>query len=880
MKNVSFVSGLLFLCAHAMAQNEVDGNTVPVKFSDVVAAHEQQQPSVWVNDDKETGTPPYIKGKFLHDAEDNDYQFDRWKWYWQQHLDPNGYMVSPVKTWNEWQQFQQKRKAARTTSSDMSAWTFAGPDSSGSNGSGVGRINVVAFHPTNSNTYWIGSPGGGAWKTTNNGVTWKNMTDKQPLLSISDIKFNPQNPNTIYLCTGDRDGADYYSTGVLKSYDGGATWHNTGLVWSESSMDLANSLLINPSDTNTLILGSSLGIYISHNGGTTWTLTPSSSALNIKQVLYNPADTNIVYATSRYKSPGVPGQIYRSADGGTTWAQITSFTDAYRIQLAVTPASAGTVKALVASSSPGNRYGLEGIYNSADAGLSYSLIYAGGCSGHTNILSFQQDGTGCGGQGQYDLSFAISPTNANNVYVGGVNGWQSATGGSTWVIMDQWSAYLSGVVTVHADKHFMGFNPLLPSRFFECNDGGIYWSDNPSGTSVWNDVTNGLGITEFYRVAVSNVATYQLAGAQDNGTKVQQFGASQDFLGGDGMECQLDPLDSNTAYASSQFGNIFAYTSGFTANISHNIPGTPTGGWITPFVLEPSCNLCLLAGYQDVYQSTDQGSSWTDLSGPLTGTSLLRVVTSLSDVNTIYATETGTAHIFYTNDGGATWTTITAPYSGAIISDIIVDKYDATKITVTFSGYSSPQVVTYSTGAGWAGFNTGLPNVPVNCINVDTSNLVAYIGTDIGVFYRDYAMTSWQPFQGGLPVVRVNDLQFDYATGSIWAATYGRSLWSSPRQLSSAAATLKTQTTVVPQNVRIFPNPNHGSFNVTLSNNFNKNVQLKLVNNIGSAVWVEHVPVNNGSPIKVNTGNLPGGMYILEVYNDDDIIDREKVVIY
>src|SRR5665213_2695015 len=93
-----------------------------------------------------------------------------------------------------------------------------------------------------------------------------------------------------------------------------------------------------------------------------------------------------------------------------------------------------------------------------------------------------------------------------------------------------------------------GFHPLVPGRFFETNDGGIYWSDNPTATGIWNNITNGLGITEFYRVAVSNQATYEIAGAQDVGTKYVQNSIQIDADGGDGMECQIDPVDSTIFY--------------------------------------------------------------------------------------------------------------------------------------------------------------------------------------------------------------------------------------------------------------------------------------------------------------------------------------------
>jgi photosystem II stability/assembly factor-like uncharacterized protein len=877
-----------------MAQSIVEGGKAPVKFSEVVARHNAmlaaQEPAK--NEHKNKKNKAKKEGANDEEA-DKNYHFDRWKWYWQQHLDPNGYLVSPLKTWNEWEKYNHIRAGAKTTGASSALWSFVGPDSSGdysngSPGSGVGRINCVAFHPTDPNTYWIGSPGGGGWKTTNNGLTWTCMTDQLPLLSISEILYNPLNPNTMYICTGDRDGDDYYSIGVLKSYDGGNTWNTTGLTWDISTVNLANSMVINPSDTNTLILGTSLGIYSSHDGGNTWVLSPSSATgFDYKQVLYHPTDTNIVYATSHYNdSTSASAQIFRSADGGYTWTQVTTFTDAYRISLAVSPAAINIVVASVAEATGSNQYGLNGVWHSTDTGHTFTEIFTGGCTGHNNLLSFNADGTGCGGQGFYDLPIAMSPTNANDVYLGGVNAWRSTNGGTSWTIMNQWSEDLGGVVTIHADKHFMGFQPTVPGRFFETNDGGVYWSDNPTSTTTWNDVTNGLGITEFYRVAVSGAANYIIGGAQDVGTKLIE-GPSQDLLGGDGFECWIDPVDSNIAYASLYYGQIYFLDSVGGSEISTNIPGMPQGGWVTPYIIPPSCTNCLLAGYQDVYSTTDYGTTWSDISGPLTGGDLLRVAASYTDHNTVYASEDGSANIYYTSTFGTSgWTTLPPPPgTGDMVSDIKVDLHTPTKLWVTFSGYGGPEVMSYSPSAGWVSYNTGLPDVPVDCIQIDTSNGVKYAGTDIGVFYRTDTMASWQPFQTGMPVVRVNDLQINYATGQIWAATYGRSLWQSPKQVYTPADTTTSSTAVTtPASVEAFnvaPNPSHGSFTITLNSKTvtAKNVNVHITNSAGSTVWDELVPVN-GNTSQVNTRHLAAGEYIIEVNNGEHNIGRKKVVIY
>jgi len=887
MKKICLLITVLAVSTLSFAQQFVIGSHI--KMDDAVNYYKTHiQPYRHNDPDNDQMVNGIKDSRFLRRMEGKDYQFDRWRWYWSHHLDNNGYLISTSKNFDSWMAYQSHLSASRTTSVSGANWVFEGCDSSGASGSGVGRINNVAFHPTDSNTYWIGSPGGGAWKTTDNGDTWTSMTDNLPLLSVTKIVFNPSNPNTVYLCTGDRDGFDYYSMGILKSYDGGTTWNTTGVHWAEYQFHEANDLLINPLDTNSLIFACDSGIYRSFDGGNSWTVVQTGIFM---QLMYNPADTNIVYATTQFNyTYNVQSQIYRSADGGMTWDSVTTFTDAERIALAVTPANPAIVKAVVAASqtdASGNTDGLQGIWSSSDTGKTYTQIFTPGtCGGsnRNNLLSENQNGSGCNGQGWYDLCIAMAPYTDTIVYVGGVNAWRSGNGGTTWKTMNQWDSTMRRVATIHGDKHFMGFNPLTPTRFFECNDGGIYYSYTPSSTSIWYNRTNGLGITEFYRVAVSDLATYELAGAQDVGTKQVQNFTYLDADGGDGMECHLDPMDSNTAYSSIYYGYIDQLTPTTVTNISGNIPGAPSGAWVTPFILEPTCHTCIVAGYQDVYRSADEGTTWTDISGALIASTsnLYRVVTTLADSNTFYATEENTVNIFYTHDmGSTTWSSLTAPYSGQSISDVLIDPANVNNLWFAFNGYTdygSPQVVNYNAATNtWTSFNSNLPDVPINCITIDTQNRTLYVGTETGVFYRDSTMTMWQPFNTGMPVVSVTDLQFDYATNSIWASTFGRSLWSSSRHMPSLGVSSVTKTANA---FGIQPNPNHGSFTVSLSNSVkDKNVHVTLIDTKGSVIWQSNTDVTPGNTLRVVTSGIVPGNYIIEVSGTAGLIGREKIIV-
>ena len=870
-------------CISAFAQPIITGNNGPVKFKDAAEWFEQNLQPYRMNDDNDE------KGAFnlsnLVVKEDKNYHFDRWQWYWKQHLDANGYIVGPAKNWEESIKYHGLNTSSARTTSNAVNWSFQGPDSSEANGEGVGRISVVAFHPTDTNTFWIGSPGGGAWKTTNNGRTWTCMTDMLPVLAISDIKINPLNPNTIYLCTGDRDGQDFYGVGVLKSVDGGATWNTTGISWTSTQYHIANSMLINPLDTNALTLATTYGILKSFDGGTSWTQVDTG---NFYQLLYRPNDTTMMYATSYYNySTSAAAQIHRSMDGGMTWSKRTTFTGIDRISLAVTPADNTIVKAVASSYTSGNAEGLDGIYNSSDSGTTFTRIFTGGCTGRNNLLSFNPNGSGCGGQGFYDLPIAISPVNKNLVYTGGVNSWNSTDGGTTWHIVNQWAGYIHGVITIHADKHFMAFHPLLPTRFFETNDGGVYSSDNATSSGTWNDLTNGLGITQFYRVGVSATAAYEIAGAQDVGTKKVQPGLYEVASGGDGMQCLIDFGDNTTAYTSSEYGyiNILSPVSALNpTDISQNILGGTiegNGGWVTPFVTQPTCHTCLLAGYSSVYRSKDRGNSWTQISGNIATYDILRIATTLADSNTIYTVDDGSEKITFTHNMGTSWTPITAPYSGGVISDILVDPRDKTHIWTTFSGYGSPKVAEWHNGSTttgtWNFFNTGLPDVPINCIAMDYLSRDMYVGTDIGVFYRDSSSTTWQPYFTGMPSVRVNDLQINYETNELWAATFGRSLWKTKKHTTTLGVSI---VPFEPEALGIAPNPSHGNFMVTAKNLANKQVTVRIIDVNGRTAWESNGIVNSNAQINIDAKGLKAGNYLFEVLNDNAIVGKEKIVIY
>jgi len=688
--------------------------------------------------------------------------FKRWEWYWEQRVSPSGEFPRAMHLYDEYKKVVERRGSLDPANSSAANWTELGPSTSPGGYAGLGRLNCVRVNPANPTEIWVGSGGGGLWKSTDSGLTWATTTDELPTLGVTDIAFDPIDPTIMYIATGDGDAGDTYSIGVLKSTDAGATWQTTGLTWITSSSTLLNRLLIRPDDPNTLIAAGS-GIHKSTDGGVSWVQTSSSRIFDLE---FKPGNPNILYASGNL-SNGL-----RSTDGGSTWTGMANGfpTAGRRIALGVTIANPEYVYALVSSASSG----FYGVYRSTDGGDSWTLR-----SNSPNLLGWNFDGSDGGGQGWYDLAIAVSPVNAEEIYTGGVNVWKSTNGGASlsWTISTMWYNY-PGIENIHADQHDLYFVPGT-TTLYGGNDGGIYRTTDGGEDWVW--IGTGLKITQFYRLGVSQTdADRVLAGAQDNGTKLVNNAVWSDHIGGDGMESLIDYSNELTMYATLYYGDLFRTTNGGVSWQDANGNITESGGWITPYVIDPEDPATLYGGYSHIWKTTNKGVTWSIISNIAVGScSILEVAPSKSDM--LYG---GTGSTIYrTTDGGATnWIAITRPAGAGTITDLAIHQNDPDHIWVTSSGFTAGQKVyeSFDAGATWTNISTTLPNVPVNCIvyQNNTADRI-YVGTDIGVWYRDLTSPDWVEYNEGLANVEVTELEMQYSTNKLRAATYGRGIWES-----------------------------------------------------------------------------------------------------
>lgn len=699
-------------------------------------------------------------------------QFKRYEEFMIPRVYPSGYL--PNEIINEELSKLVNQKTQNKSAAMAGNWTALGPTTVPVNGlgypsAGIGRVNCIRFDPQNVNNIWIGTPGGGLWKSTNGGTSWTSNTDAFSTLGVSDIAIHPTNSNIMYIATGDADGADTYSIGVLKSIDGGITWSTTGLTYQTSGQNRIARLLINPSNPDILIAFTNGGIYRTITAGTSWLQIMTGNFFDGE---FKPGDPNVVYAGS-YSGSGT-GKVYYSTNGGQSFTQSTGLpaSNILRTSIAVTAANSSIVYVLASNSTD---YGYNALYKSTNSGVSYTQV-----NNSPNLLGWEADGTDLGGQGWYDLALAVSPLDANLIYVGGVNLWKSTNGGTTFTNTGHWYG-ANGAPFIHADQHILEFQPSS-SVIFSGNDGGIRKSTNAGGT--WTDLSNGLQITQFYRISsAATDANIVYAGAQDNGTNRYISGAWRAVLGGDGMQCLVEPTNSNNVYAGIQYGDIRRSTNAGLSFTSVKPAGSPDGAWITPYVLHPTTPSTIFIAYDRIYKSTNSGSSFTMLTANLPAGELHEILKiSISNPEVMYAGKGN--RLYKTINGGTSWTSIVSglPTSTAYLKDIAISNTDANKIWAVFSGYSSANKVFYSSNGGtsWTNISSGLPNIPINCIEYENnSNDAIYIGTDVGVYYKNNSV-AWMSFMTNLPNVKVQDLEIHYTSSKIRAATYGRGLWESP----------------------------------------------------------------------------------------------------
>jgi hypothetical protein len=713
-------------------------------------------------------------------------QYQRWLRSMEGAVDETGHLVNPsAKVMQAMHEYQDQLAQARAMSVG-GAWFnlevdtvydgFANPLNSRKSG----RINCLAFHPTNTSIIYAGSSSGGLFRSSDGGLNWTNLTSGIPSMGISAIVIDPVNPDIIYILNGDGDSNYNPCTGVLKSFDGGANWFATGLSFSFSLLRRGFAMTMSSVNNQLLVVATDDGTYRTVNGGLTW--TKALSAIGLFDVEFKPGSPGVVYATSATT-------FYVSSDTGRTWTATptTAYspakpTNTNRMQIGVSPAAPNDVYVLMG---PGNgaagTAGFSGLYKSTNSGASFNRQ-----SNTPNILSYSSTGGPQADQSSYDLAIAVSPANSAVIYTGGINVWKSSNSGVSW---DNGNNAVgcytcSSSKYVHEDVHAIGING---SVVYVASDGGIYRSTDAGLT--WSFISARMNAMEFYHVADYDNARFLLTGGtQDNGAHRYRVGYFDFMACCDAGESMINRTDSSDFIVNGS--NAFLYrTTNSGANFVDVTPwygcacndATQSTFIVDALIQDPVSANVVYAMYRDCYKSTNGGFNWTRY---VTGSTAVHKSVAVSPVNNsiLYASTANSLRI--STNGGVTWRNKFLPpaVSGGPVSEIAVSSTSASKLWMSIASFSSGNKVFESLDSGqtWINISGSLPNVRIFTVeSVNGTSDGLYIGTDIGVFYRDDVIGDWLLFSNGLPNIMVSDLEINYVEGIITASTFGRGFWQS-----------------------------------------------------------------------------------------------------
>lgn len=684
-----------------------------------------------------------------------------------------------------------------------------------------GRVADLAIHPENENIWYVAVGSGGVWKTENAGTTWEPIFDAQTTYSIGCIALDPQNPNIIWVGTGENVGGRHvgYGDGIYKSEDGGQTWKNMGLKTSEH----LSKIIVHPTNSNLVwvasqgplwSLGGERGVYRSENGGQTWMRTLGDDAwVGATDLLMDPRNPNVLYAATwqRHRTVagymgGGPGTaLYRSEDAGKTWIKLENGlpkSNMGKIGLAISPQNPDVLYAAIELD---RRKGA--VYRSDNRGASWSKM-SDAVSGGTGPHYYQEL---YASPHQFDKLFLMD----NYMQV-------SEDGGKTFKRVN--------VNNKHVDDHAIAFKKTDPNYLLVGCDGGLY--ETFDNTKTWKFIPN-LPVTQFYKVAVDDAEPFYhvYGGTQDNNT---QGGPSRTdnehgirnsdwfvVLGGDGHQPATEPGNPNIVYGQWQQGNLTRHNRSTGENVY--IQPQPELGekterfnWDAPILVSPHKPTRLYFASQRVWKSEDRGDSWTPISGDLTNNiervstpffgqiqkwdnpwdiyamSNYSTITSLAEspirAGLIYAgTDDGIIQV--TENGGQSWrkidfSKIPGLPKTAFVNDIKADLFDENTVYAVFDNHKYGDFNPYifksnDKGATWKSMTSNLPTRTLTwrVVQDHIAKDLFFLGTEFGVYFTNDGGSSWVQLKGGLPNIAVRDLVIQKRENDLVLATFGRGFY-------------------------------------------------------------------------------------------------------
>ena len=688
-------------------------------------------------------------------------------------------------------------------------WRSIGPFRGGRANAGTGVVG-------DSKTYYMGTTGGGVWKTEDMGLSWRNVSDGYfKTGSIGAIAVAESDPNVVYVGMGEhavRGVMTHHGDGVYKSTDAGKTWKRVGLELTQH----ISRIVINPKDPNIVLvaaqgalysLSSQRGVYKSTDGGATWKnvlfVNDKTGAAELSMDMNNP---RILYAAMwehgrlpwKVISGGPGSGLYKSTDGGDTWDKLKEGL----------PEEMGKMSIAVCRSNPERVYALiEGDSDKEAGGLFVSNNGGKKWSRVSNDHRLVQ-------RAWYYIELFLDPKNENTVYVLSAAALRSIDGGKTWET-------LSGT---HGDYHDLWINPDNSNNFIISNDGGSAITVN--GGKTWSTQLN-MPTAQIYRINVDNQFPYRIYGAQQDNTSLviasRELGSSgitasswEPSAGGESSFLAFDPDNPIYVMGGSYQGTIEILD--VNAKASTGVMAAPIQylgmdasemkyrfNWNAPIIWSNYEPNTFYHGAQYVLKTSDMGRSWKEISpdltrnekdkqgkagGPYTNEAvgaenygtLSYIIESPHEKGVIW-TGSDDGLVYVTRDGGANWKNVTPRgLAECLINSIEVSPHDnATAYIATtrykFNDHAPGLYKTTDYGNTWTKINDGLPaNAFTRVVREDDVRRdLLFAGTELGMFISWNGGKDWAPFQLNLPITPITDLCIH--KGNLIAATSGRAFW-------------------------------------------------------------------------------------------------------
>jgi len=672
----------------------------------------------------------------------------------------------------------------------------------------AGRIAAIDAVAGDRVTLYVGAAGGGVWKSSDGGTTFKPVFDKY-CQSIGAICIDPVHTSTVWVGTGESWTRNSVSIGdgLYKTTDGGEDWQKVGLDSTERIARIA----VDPQHPDTVYVAATghlwdddthRGVYRTRDGGKTWQrVLYADASTGCADLVLDAKDPNTIYASMwtfrrkpwSFSSGGTKSGLFKSTDGGTTWKELRNGLPTGmlgRISLAVTPADPARVYAVVEAKE-------SALYRSDDRGASWKKMNAGA---NITLRPF------------YFGRLVADPKNADRVYKPGLQLSASEDGGKT---------FTGAAQSVHSDMHALWLNPSNPEQMFVGCDGGVYFSED-RGTH-WRFLAN-LPVGQFYHVSYDMAYPYNVyGGLQDNGSWTapsQHPGGIENYHwrvldGGDGFWAFADPNDANIVFVEYQGGSI-SRVNQTTLEDKEIKPFRKSDepeyrwNWNTPVHLSPTHPGTMYMGAQFLFRTTDRGDHWERISGDLTTNDPakqkqaesggLSVDNSSAENHcTVYAISespknaqviwvgTDDGNVQITRDGGKSWTNVTKNITGLPdhrwVSYLDAGHFDEGTVFATFDGHALGDMASYvyrSTDFGktWKALATPDIHGYAHVVRQDLVNPnLLFVGTELGLFISVDGGVQWAQFKGNFPNVAVRDLVIHPREHDLMIATHGRGIY-------------------------------------------------------------------------------------------------------